>query len=216
MLSYDPQLDAYAILGADPGASQKEVEAAFRKAVLIWHPDKSPAPDAADRFHEVQQAGKLLRDAHTRRSYDRLRALHFGSAAPKTRKRRAPEPYVPMRPPPAWLTDKVRVHFDAVLITLETPRKTPLAARLTNALAYVALGGAVATSKLMLGALALVLWAMARVLLTPPHQGLLAWAKIVPGRKLAEYHSLDQQRHRYDKLSIPFHIPSCEICPLCL
>ncbi|MHC4548434.1 MAG: J domain-containing protein [Planctomycetota bacterium] len=205
MLSYDPKLDAYAILGVDPEASQKEVEAAFRRAALTWHPDKSPAPDAADRFHEVEKAGNVLRDPEQRRAYDRLRRIRLGHRAERrSRPRRPPEPYVPMRPPPAWLAERVKVHYDSVLITFPVPRRAPWTARLFNALACVALGGALATGEMIVGALAVVLWAIGRVLLTPPHEGLLAWAKIIPGRKRAEYHALDQRRHRYDRLDVPF------------
>ncbi|MHC4818646.1 MAG: J domain-containing protein [Planctomycetota bacterium] len=205
MLSYDPDTDAYLILGVDPGATQKEVEAAFRKAALTWHPDKSPAPDAAERFLDVQQAGKLLRDKRTRHAYDRLRSVHLGRRARPRPKKRPPEPFVPMRPPPAWLADKVKVHYDAVLFSLETPRKRPFMSHLASACAFVTLGGAIFTGAPLLGALALVMWAFGRVLITPPHRGLLAWAKIIPGRQRAEYHSLDQRRHRYDRLEVPFH-----------
>lgn len=205
MLSYDPDSDAYLILGIDSDATQKEVEAAFRKAALTWHPDKSPAPDAAERFLDVQQAGKLLRNKRTRQAYDRLRTVHLGRRARPRPRKRPPEPFVPMRPPPAWLADKVKVHYDAVLLTLEIPRKRPFMAHVASAAALVTLGGAIFTGAPLLGALALVMWAFGRVLVTPPHQGLLAWAKIIPGRKRAEYHALDQRRHRYDRLEIPFH-----------
>ena len=202
MLSYDPNSDAYLILGVDPEATQKQVDAAFRRAALTWHPDKSAAPDAAERFLDVQQAGKLLRNKRTRHSYDRLRSVHLGRRA-RPRKR-PPEPYVPMRPPPAWLADKVKVHYDAVLFTLEIPRKRPFVAHVASAGALVTLGGAIFTGAPLLAALALVMWAFGRVLITPPHEGLLAWAKIIPGRRRAEFHSLDQRRHRYDRLEVPF------------
>jgi hypothetical protein len=205
MLSYDPNNDAYLILGVHSDATQKEVEAAFRKAALTWHPDKSPAPDAAERFLTVQQAGKVLRNKKTRRSYDQLRSIHLGRRARPRPTQRPPEPFVPMRPPPAWLADKVKVHYDAALFTLEIPRKRPFASNVASAAAFVTLGGAIFTGAPLLGALALVMWAFGRVLITPPHQGVLAWAKIIPGRRRAEYHSLDQRRHRYDRLEVPFH-----------
>ncbi|MDH3591807.1 MAG: DnaJ domain-containing protein, partial [Planctomycetota bacterium] len=86
MLSYDPNHDAYVLLGADPGATQEEIEAAFRKAARTWHPDKSPAPDAADRFRELQAAARILRDPHQRAEYDRLRALRLGTVAQPKKK----------------------------------------------------------------------------------------------------------------------------------
>ena len=103
MLRYEPHQDAYAILGVDPHASQEDVEKAFRRAALTWHPDKSPAPDAAERFLQVQRAGEALRDPLSRREYDRMRDLHVGArrpprAAPAPEP--PPEPGIPMRPPP--------------------------------------------------------------------------------------------------------------------
>ena len=38
----------------------------------------------------------------------------------------------------------------------------------------------------------------------PPHAGLLSWAKIVPGRKLAELHALDQKNQTYRRTDISF------------
>jgi hypothetical protein len=52
--------------------------------------------------------------------------------------------------------------------------------------------------------LALVVWVIGRVLLTPPHRGMLAWAKICPGRRRAEYHSLDQTSHVYRRRDVPY------------
>jgi len=216
MFRYDPENDAYVILGVDPEASAAEVEAAFRRAALTWHPDKSPAPDAAEQFLAVQEAGRLLRDPEMRRDYDIVRARHLGHAfRPRSRatpnepsraesSSKPPEPHVPMRPPPSWLAPRVRVHHDAVLISLQTPRTSPVASRFFNGMACVALGGGLALGEVMLGALALVLWAIGRLVFVPPTGGVLAWAKIVPGRRLAEYHSLDQRLHRYRRYDVPF------------
>jgi hypothetical protein len=215
MFRYDPEHDAYVILGVDPKASQEEVEAAFRRAALTWHPDKSPAPDAADRFLDVQKAGHILRDVESRRDYDIVRDRHIArtfrprtpspAGAPTSPPPKPPEPHVPMRPPPAWMSSKVRVHMDAALFTLQTPPPAPIVTRLFNALACGALGGGLALGEIMLGALALVLWAIGRVMYVPPHGGMLAWAKIVPGRRIAEFHALDQRHQRYRRLDIAFH-----------
>lgn len=217
MHRYDPDHDAYVILGVDPKASQEDVEAAFRRSALTWHPDKSPAPDAAERFLAVQKAGQLLRDPETRRDYDFLRERHIGrtfrpkpppfsssrasSASPPPKR---PEAYVPIRPPPSWMASKVRVHMDSVLITLQASAPPSGVTRVFNGLACVALGGALALGEFMLGALAIVLWAIGRVVYIPPHDGLLSWAKIVPGRKLAEFHSLDQKNQTYRRTDVSF------------
>jgi len=204
MLRYDPNLDAYAVLGVHPAASQEEIEAAFRKAALLWHPDKSRSPDAKERFYQVQGAGEVLRDPVRRREYDRMRQMHLGSRA--RARMRAPGPAeadVPMRPPPDWLTERVKVHFDSVLITLDAPVQGQGMTAATFG-AACCLGAAVTTGELTLAALAVVLWAISRVLAHPPHRGHLCWAKITPGRKVAEYHALDQSSHRYERKDVPF------------
>jgi hypothetical protein len=213
MHRYDPERDAYITLGVDPKATQEEVEAAFRRSALVWHPDKSPAPDAAERFLEVQKAGEILRDPESRRDYDIVRERHMGrtfrprasSPTEPPTSTKPPEPHVPMRSPPAWLAAKVRVHMDSVMLTLQTPPPSPVATRLCNALACVALGGGLAIGSLELGALALVLWSIGRLVYVPPYGGTLAWAKIVPGRQIAEFHSLDQRHQRYRRHDVPYH-----------
>jgi len=205
---YDPNRDAYVTLGVDPKASAEEIEAAFRRAALTWHPDKSPAPDAADRFLDVQAAGQILRDPESRRDYDFLRERHLGRTRPRKGSAPPPEgspaPHAPIRPPPAWMAPKVRVHMDAVLVTLESPPTPAAMPRLFNGLACVALGGAIALGEMMLFALAVVLWAIGRVLFVPPHRGVLAWGKIVPGRRIAEFHALDQRRQAYERTDVVF------------
>lgn len=204
MLIYDPNDDAYATLGVDPKASQDQVEEAYRAAVLKWHPDKSPAPDAAEFFHRVMKAAKILRDPLQRRDYDHLRRLQLGSRARPKPKYAETRAYMPMRPPPAWMGNKVRIHFDAVLLNVHLPSPTSPGAQLAQALSFIALGMALVTGNPMLGALAVVMWGIARVARVPPHQGILAWAKIVPGRKVAEYHSLNQRIAKYESVEVPF------------
>jgi DnaJ domain len=219
MHRYDPDRDLYVILGVDPAAPAEDVEAAFRRACLTWHPDKSPAPDAADRFLDVQRAGEVLRDPESRRDYDIVRERHIGrtfrprrkppSASPDPFTSPPPEPaeaYVPIRPPPSWMSAKVRVHMDSVLVTLATPPPAALATRVFNGFACAALGGGLALGEVMLGALALVLWAIGRLLYVPPHNGVLAWGKIVPGRRLAELHLLDQRHQNYRRTDIAFEV----------
>jgi curved DNA-binding protein CbpA len=63
-------VNLYAVLGVERGASADEVRRAYRQAVLLWHPDRNPDPDAAAVFHAVQQAYEQLRDPARRASYD--------------------------------------------------------------------------------------------------------------------------------------------------
>jgi len=206
MLVYDPQKDAYALLGVPDDASQDEIEAGYRRAALIWHPDKSPAPDANERFHEVRVAAQLLRDPGKRREYDYLRRQHLGPKKTWRQKKSEgePQPFVPLAPPPPWLADKVRVHFDAVLFTLQMPAPVSTLGRTIDGIGIGCLIMAVLTRDLKYAALALIFLFIARVLAIPPHQGMVAWGKVVPGRKVAEYHTLNQRASQYYRRSVPF------------
>jgi hypothetical protein len=94
--------------------------------------------------------------------------------------------------------------MDGVLITLQAIGQRPVGGRVCNLLAAVTLGGAIALGEMMLFALAAVLWAIGRVMHVPPQGGLLSWAKIVPGRKLAELHALDQRNQTYRRQDVAF------------
>jgi hypothetical protein len=72
--------DYYAALGAEPSASQAELRAAFRGAVLRHHPDRSPASSlATQRTAVLNRAWTELRDPLRRLHYDR--DLERGRAA---------------------------------------------------------------------------------------------------------------------------------------
>jgi curved DNA-binding protein CbpA len=64
--------DYYAALGASPRASRDQLRAAFREAVLRYHPDRSPASSLATRRTAVlNRAWSELRDPVRRLHYDR-------------------------------------------------------------------------------------------------------------------------------------------------
>ena len=54
--------DAYEILGLSRGATLKEVEVAYRRAVLKYHPDARPADaaEARDKFFQVTEAYRAI------------------------------------------------------------------------------------------------------------------------------------------------------------
>ena len=53
--------DSYATLGLMPGATQEEVKHAYYTLAMQHHPDRSEAPDAADRFAEIGAAyGRIM------------------------------------------------------------------------------------------------------------------------------------------------------------
>ena len=220
MLAYDPNQDAYRILGAHPDDTAEEIEQAYRQAALTWHPDKCPAPDAAERFHQVLEAGKILRDKRLRADYDRLRAFHLGPQARKERRSRFAQPppkpppaYAPLNPPPAWMAEKVNIHFDAVTMALEMPVPEKKKGRIWTYASLVCLGMAIWSVNPLIAALAVVFWLMGRVQSRPPHAGLMTWAKIAPARKEAEFHALDRRASHYEQLTVPFRHLAVTVVP---
>lgn len=64
--------DYYEILGVDRHANQQEIKQAFRRLSFASHPDTNPDdPNAAVRFHNIQQAYEVLSHDKLRHRYDR-------------------------------------------------------------------------------------------------------------------------------------------------
>jgi molecular chaperone DnaJ len=54
-------LQAYQVLGLDPGASDAQLKAAWRRLVAAWHPDRNAADDAGSRMQGINKAYQHLR-----------------------------------------------------------------------------------------------------------------------------------------------------------
>lgn len=68
----------YQILDVTEAASEQEIKAAYRQAVLRHHPDKSAAlgtPTDALKYQELQNAWQILKDPATRAAYNQQLAL---------------------------------------------------------------------------------------------------------------------------------------------
>jgi hypothetical protein len=93
--------DYYAILGITPNATPEEVRMAFRTMARIYHPDRNNAPDAEERFKDINDAYERLADPQKRQAYDDLLNVSTGAETPPT----PPPPAEPpahrtMTPPP--------------------------------------------------------------------------------------------------------------------
>ena len=62
--------DYYEVLGLDRSANPEQIKQAYRQMAMKWHPDRSTAPDAADRFKEIAEAYAVLSDPNKRQAYD--------------------------------------------------------------------------------------------------------------------------------------------------
>ncbi len=64
--------DPYQILGVSKNATDKEIQAAYRKLAKQYHPDLNPGNKAAEeKFKEVTAAQELLSNPEKRKRYDR-------------------------------------------------------------------------------------------------------------------------------------------------
>ena len=66
--------DYYEILGIPRDASQDNLKGAFRRLAQQYHPDVNKAPDAEERFKEINEAHEVLSDSEKRSKYDQLGA----------------------------------------------------------------------------------------------------------------------------------------------
>lgn len=62
--------DYYEVLGVKKGASDAEIQKAYRSMAKKYHPDMNKAPDAADKFKEINEAHEVLSDPQKRAAYD--------------------------------------------------------------------------------------------------------------------------------------------------
>jgi len=62
--------DYYDVLGVSRGASQDEIQRAYRKLARTYHPDVNSDPAAEERFKEISEAYAVLSDPKTRERYD--------------------------------------------------------------------------------------------------------------------------------------------------
>jgi len=64
--------DYYEVLGVPKEASEKDIKSAYRKLAMKYHPDRSDAADAEERFKEISEAYAVLSDPEKRQKYDQF------------------------------------------------------------------------------------------------------------------------------------------------
>src|SRR3954462_11630172 len=71
--------DYYEVLGVQRGASDDEIQKAYRKLARKYHPDRNPGDKQAEaNFKDVSAAYEVLSDETKKANYDR-----FGFAGPQ-------------------------------------------------------------------------------------------------------------------------------------
>lgn len=71
--------DHYSILDVPHTASIQEIEAAWRRAVKMWHPDRNSSIEANVRLQAINTARSILVDDLARRRYDRENGFNLSS-----------------------------------------------------------------------------------------------------------------------------------------
>lgn len=77
MAEAEPFVDHYKILGVDPSCDARALETAYHLQAKRYHPDHAESADV-ERFAEVVEAYKALRDPERRAAYDVLYERHVG------------------------------------------------------------------------------------------------------------------------------------------
>jgi len=60
----------YEILEVDKKASQEDIKSAYRRLVMLYHPDKNKLPEAEEMFKGIAEAYSVLSDPSQRKQYD--------------------------------------------------------------------------------------------------------------------------------------------------
>ena len=60
----------YEILEVDKKASQEDIKSAYRRLVMLYHPDKNKLPEAEEIFKGIAEAYSVLSDPGKRKQYD--------------------------------------------------------------------------------------------------------------------------------------------------
>jgi len=69
--NYHPPLkDLYSVLGVGSHAGLRDIRKAFRELAQAIHPDRNPSAEAKQKFQEIGEAYRTLKDEKKRKEYD--------------------------------------------------------------------------------------------------------------------------------------------------
>ena len=66
-------IDYYRVLQVDPLAEPEVIEAAYRRLVMMYHPDANRGKDTTRKMQDINSAYAVLGNPNNRKSYDLLR-----------------------------------------------------------------------------------------------------------------------------------------------
>lgn len=66
-------INYYNILNISETVSQEEIESAYKKLALKYHPDRNKDKDASEKFKQISEAYEILKDKNKRLDYDNRR-----------------------------------------------------------------------------------------------------------------------------------------------
>ena len=75
--------DYYEVLAVERGATKQEIDRAYRKLAIKYHPDSSKVENATGMFKEAAEAYEVLSDADKRARYDQYGCLLYTSPSPR-------------------------------------------------------------------------------------------------------------------------------------
>ena len=97
-----PDQSLYELLQVSENADQEIIQAAYRRLVLRYHPDRSSEPNAAEMTQRLNDAYAILSDPVQRAEYDRERRGSTGRPSSGTGRSR-PNPHLRRHPDPHHL-----------------------------------------------------------------------------------------------------------------
>lgn len=69
----------YKILGVARDASQEQIKKSFKEKLHEWHPDKNDSSNATEKTQKIIEAYEVLKNATSKKEYDRIYDSYFSS-----------------------------------------------------------------------------------------------------------------------------------------